>query len=271
MNRSLKIPSWFTSLEQEPVSEWTKRTSTVALDEKNIAKLVKDKPAQTEEDLLGEEKTGSGDLVKLDAYERDGRRYAEVVIMNNVDAYDDVKITCPPISKESWRKILVVKENSAHVLKMKKNLRPIKRQRTQNRAQAQKRICETKRVFVGIGPDPHPGRQRKNKILPGCDQYELWKQIYVSTYIGCLASHLSGTCAWLQPVFQEPGASRLIAVDSSIRYTTGLEAPSSDCTRSPDEISTIGSSTSNWPEQISGDDRRRATATAWRREGGGGD
>ncbi|KZV35924.1 hypothetical protein F511_34716 [Dorcoceras hygrometricum] len=61
----------------------------------------------------------------------------------------------------------------------------------------------------------------------------------------CLASHLSGTCAWLQPVFQEPGASRLIAVDSSIRYTTRLEAPSSDCTRSPDEISTIGFSTKN--------------------------
>ncbi|KZV50654.1 hypothetical protein F511_30065 [Dorcoceras hygrometricum] len=70
-----------------------------------------------------------------------------------------------------------------------------------------------------------------------------------------LAGHLSGTCAWLQPVFQEPGASRLIAVDSSIRSTTRLEAPSSDCTRSPDEISTIGFSTSNWPEQISGDDR----------------
>ncbi|KZV57134.1 hypothetical protein F511_42745 [Dorcoceras hygrometricum] len=62
---------------------------------------------------------------------------------------------------------------------------------------------------------------------------------------GCLAGHLSGTCAWLQPVFQEPGASRLIAVDSSIRSTTRLEAPSSDCTRSPDEISTIGFSTKN--------------------------
>ncbi|KZV31307.1 hypothetical protein F511_16293 [Dorcoceras hygrometricum] len=70
---------------------------------------------------------------------------------------------------------------------------------------------------------------------------------------------------------EEPGASRLIAVDSSIRSTTGFEAPSSDCTRSPDEISTIGFSTSNWPEQVSGDDRRRAAAaTAWRREGGGG-
>ncbi|KZV52223.1 hypothetical protein F511_07178 [Dorcoceras hygrometricum] len=66
------------------------------------------------------------------------------------------------------------------------------------------------------------------------------------------ASHLSGTCAWLQPVFQEPGASRLIAVDSSIRSTTRLEAPSSDCTRSPDEISTIGFSTkSHFPKSSS--------------------
>ncbi|KZV26459.1 alpha-N-acetylgalactosaminide alpha-2,6-sialyltransferase 2 [Dorcoceras hygrometricum] len=87
------------------------------------------------------------------------------------------------------------------------------------------------------------------------------------------ACYLAGTCAWLQPVFQEPGASRLIAVDSSIRSTTRLEAPSSDCTRSPDEISTIGFSTSNWPEQISGDDRRRAAAHGGggeRGEGGGG-
>ncbi|KZV51404.1 alpha-glucosidase [Dorcoceras hygrometricum] len=70
--------------------------------------------------------------------------------------------------------------------------------------------------------------------------------------------HLSGTCAWLQPVFQEPGASRLIAVDSSIRSTTRLEAPSSDCTRSPDEISTIGFSSKSWPE------------TNFRRQRGGG-
>ncbi|KZV17420.1 hypothetical protein F511_09092 [Dorcoceras hygrometricum] len=100
-------------------------------------------------------------------------------------------------------------------------------------------------------------------VARAVDRYD---DIYVSTYIGCLASHLSGTCAWLQPVFQEPGASRLIAVDSSIRSTTRLEAPSSDCTRSPDEINTIGFSTSNWPEQISGDDRRRRR----RRKGGGG-
>ncbi|KZV20468.1 hypothetical protein F511_34346 [Dorcoceras hygrometricum] len=59
------------------------------------------------------------------------------------------------------------------------------------------------------------------------------------------ACYLAGTCAWLQPVFQEPGASRLIAVVTSIRSTTRFETPSSDCTRSPDEISTIGFSTKN--------------------------
>ncbi|KZV40406.1 chromatin structure-remodeling complex protein SYD-like [Dorcoceras hygrometricum] len=79
---------------------------------------------------------------------------------------------------------------------------------------------------------------------------------------GASDGHLSGTCAWLQPVFQEPGASRLIAVDSSIRSTTRFGTPSSDCTRSPDEISTIGFSTSNWPERNSGDDRRRAATAA---------
>ncbi|KZV19163.1 putative anion transporter [Dorcoceras hygrometricum] len=59
------------------------------------------------------------------------------------------------------------------------------------------------------------------------------------------ACYLAGSCAWLQPVFQEPGASRLIAVVTSIRSTTRFETPSSDCTRSPDEISTIGFSTKN--------------------------
>ncbi|KZV06984.1 putative anion transporter [Dorcoceras hygrometricum] len=72
------------------------------------------------------------------------------------------------------------------------------------------------------------------------------------------ASYLAGTCAWLQPVFQEPGASRLIAVVTSIRSTTRFETPSSDCTRSPDEISTIGFSSSSWPE------------TNFRRQRGGG-
>ncbi|KZV39837.1 K(+) efflux antiporter 2, chloroplastic [Dorcoceras hygrometricum] len=77
--------------------------NTEALDEKNRAKLVKDKPARPE-GQLEKEKTGSRDLVKLE------RRRQEFVIVNNVDAYDDVKITCRSISKELWRKIPVVKE-----------------------------------------------------------------------------------------------------------------------------------------------------------------
>ncbi|KZV41008.1 hypothetical protein F511_18371 [Dorcoceras hygrometricum] len=62
------------------------------------------------------------------------------------------------------------------------------------------------------------------------------------------ACYLAGTCAWLQPVFQEPGSSRYIAVVTPIRSTTRSETPSSGCTRSPDEISTNGFSTSSWPE-----------------------
>ncbi|KZV17929.1 gibberellin 2-beta-dioxygenase 1 [Dorcoceras hygrometricum] len=68
-----------------------------------------------------------------------------------------------------------------------------------------------------------------------------WK----NTYAYQQACYLAGTCAWLQPMFQEPGASRLIAVVTSIRSTTRSETPSSDCTRSLDEISTIGFSTKN--------------------------
>ncbi|KZV23878.1 retinoblastoma-related protein [Dorcoceras hygrometricum] len=37
-------------------------------------------------------------------------RRQESVIMNNVDVYDDVKITCRPIPKELWMKIPVMKE-----------------------------------------------------------------------------------------------------------------------------------------------------------------
>ncbi|KZV49943.1 hypothetical protein F511_35684 [Dorcoceras hygrometricum] len=70
-------------------------SNTVFLDENNRAKLVKEKPARTKEYQLGEEKIGSRDLVKLDAYGEtlEETRMQEFVIMNNVDAYDDVKIT----------------------------------------------------------------------------------------------------------------------------------------------------------------------------------
>ncbi|KZV40075.1 hypothetical protein F511_28493 [Dorcoceras hygrometricum] len=103
--------------------------------------------------------------------------------------------------------------------------------------------CVTRLLGCRSGSAPRQAAEEQN--ITGMRSIRVIKQIYVSTYIGCLAGHLSGTCAWLQPVFQEPGASRLIAVDSSIRSTTRLEAPSSDCTRSPDEISTIGFSTKN--------------------------
>ncbi|KZV19385.1 hypothetical protein F511_04246 [Dorcoceras hygrometricum] len=54
-----------------------------------------------------------------------------------------------------------------------------------------------------------------------------------------------------------------------IRSTTRSETPSSGCTRSADEISMNGFSSSNWPETIF---RRRsaAAAAACSRRGGGG-
>ncbi|KZV19157.1 hypothetical protein F511_10048 [Dorcoceras hygrometricum] len=93
---------------------------------------------------------------------------------------------------------------------------------------------------------------------------------------GVLTSYLSGTCAWLQPVFQEPGASRLIAVATSIRSTNRSETPSSDCTRSPDEISTIGFSSKKLAGTNSGEvgggggGARRAAAAARRGKRGEG-
>ncbi|KZT76314.1 hypothetical protein F511_46660 [Dorcoceras hygrometricum] len=99
--------------------------------------------------------------------------------------------------------------------------------------------------LLGVRIRP-PVRQRKNKNL------EYREAINTKNSSTCInihrvfqACYLAGTCAWLQTVFQEPGASRLIAVVTSIRSTTRFETPSSDCTRSPDEISTIGFSTKN--------------------------
>ncbi|KZV44367.1 hypothetical protein F511_40070 [Dorcoceras hygrometricum] len=99
--------------------------------------------------------------------------------------------------------------------------------------------------LLGIRIRP-PVRQRKNKYL------EYREAINTKNSSTCInihrvfqACYLAGTCAWLQPVFQEPGASRLIAVDTPIRSTTRSETPSSDCTRSPDEISTIGFTSKN--------------------------
>ncbi|KZV34669.1 translation initiation factor IF-2, chloroplastic-like [Dorcoceras hygrometricum] len=69
-------------------------SNTVTLDEKNRAKLVKDKPARPEEGQLGEEKIGSGDLAKLDAYERDeasGRKISVTSLTSLRKACDELK------------------------------------------------------------------------------------------------------------------------------------------------------------------------------------
>ncbi|KZT76381.1 hypothetical protein F511_46595 [Dorcoceras hygrometricum] len=58
-----------------------------------------------------------------------------------------------------------------------------------------------------------------------------------------------------------------IAVDTPIRSTTRSETPSSGCTRSPDEISTNGFSTSSWPET----NFPAKTAAAAAAHGGGGE
>ncbi|KZV30995.1 putative leucine-rich repeat receptor-like protein kinase-like [Dorcoceras hygrometricum] len=55
-----------------------------------------------------------------------------------------------------------------------------------------------------------------------------------------------------------------------IRSTTRSETPSSGCTRSPDEISTNGFSTSSWPETNFPAKTAAAAAAACEREGGGG-
>ncbi|KZV07157.1 hypothetical protein F511_45360 [Dorcoceras hygrometricum] len=98
--------------------------------------------------------------------------------------------------------------------------------------------------LLGIRIRP-PVKQRKNKNYRTGRRSIRKSILHSTTFIGRLACYLAGTCAWLQPVFQEPGASRYIAVDTPIRSTTRSETPSSDCTRSPDEISTIGFSSKN--------------------------
>ncbi|KZV45549.1 dentin sialophosphoprotein-like [Dorcoceras hygrometricum] len=99
-------------------------------------------------------------------------------------------------------------------------------------------------VYVG-DPDPPPGQAAEEQKLEYREAINTIKNnsTCINIHRVFQACYLAGTCAWLQPVFQEPGASRLIAVVTSIRSTTRSETPSSDCTRSPDEISTIGFST----------------------------
>ncbi|KZT75725.1 putative anion transporter [Dorcoceras hygrometricum] len=106
-------------------------------------------------------------------------------------------------------------------------------------------ICRVDKSCWGSGSAPRSGSGRTKNL-------ENREAINTNNKTTCInihrvfqACYLAGTCAWLQPVFQEPGASRLIAVVTSIRSTTRFETPSSDCTRSHDEISTIGFSSKN--------------------------
>ncbi|KZT76630.1 putative anion transporter [Dorcoceras hygrometricum] len=95
-----------------------------------------------------------------------------------------------------------------------------------------------------VDPDPPPSQAAEEQKLENREAINTKNNsTCINIHRVFQACYLAGTCAWLQPVFQEPGASRLIAIVTSIRSTTRFENPSSDCTRSPDEISTIGSST----------------------------
>ncbi|KZV46681.1 hypothetical protein F511_06793 [Dorcoceras hygrometricum] len=60
-----------------------------------------------------------------------------------------------------------------------------------------------------------------------------------------------------------------LRVFTPIRSTTRSETPSSGCTRSPDEISTNGFSTTSWPETIFLA-KTAAAAAARGGDGGGG-
>ncbi|KZV15829.1 RNA polymerase beta subunit [Dorcoceras hygrometricum] len=94
--------------------------------------------------------------------------------------------------------------------------------------------CENSLLWIRIRP---PARQRKNiKQVPGDDQYEKQQFIIV-----------------IHRAFKR--VSSLALVPGSNRS----ETPSSGCTRSSDEISTNGFSSSNWPETIF---RRRSAAAA---------
>ncbi|KZV41268.1 LRR receptor-like serine/threonine-protein kinase [Dorcoceras hygrometricum] len=70
----------------------------------------------------------------------------------------------------------------------------------------------------------------------------------------------------IRPPARQRKNNKQIAVVTPIRSTTIYETPSSGCTRGPDEISTNGFSSSNWPEIIF----RRRSAAAHGGGGGGG-
>ncbi|KZV21862.1 hypothetical protein F511_09998 [Dorcoceras hygrometricum] len=98
-------------------------------------------------------------------------------------------------------------------------------------------------------PDPPPGEAaEEHKKRPGDDQYEKQQLQLIVIHrafktIPCWHLCLAPTCIT---------RTRLFSVDcgrlSPIRSTTRTETPSSGCTRSADEISTNGFSSSSWPE-----------------------
>ncbi|KZV36294.1 hypothetical protein F511_18709 [Dorcoceras hygrometricum] len=106
-------------------------------------------------------------------------------------------------------------------------------------------------MALGVAP-PHAaasgGSGRTKNREPGGDQYEKTNQ-HSTTFIGCF-SVLPCWHLCLAPT--GVSRTRLFSVDcgrlTPIRSTTRSETPSSGCTRSPDEISTNGFSTSSWPE-----------------------
>ncbi|KZV47803.1 exportin 1 [Dorcoceras hygrometricum] len=123
----------------------------------------------------------------------------------------------------------------------------------------------------GPHPIPPPNDPKLQSRLPGTLVVVIvaQKSKGVSRGVNSLA-----TGAWLQPESQEDwlftvGGGRLRLIKS----TTGSKVPSSACTRRPDEISTDGNSSKNWPEQIparggGGGDGGGRRLRLWERRGG---
>ncbi|KZV40554.1 protein FLUORESCENT IN BLUE LIGHT, chloroplastic [Dorcoceras hygrometricum] len=103
-----------------------------------------------------------------------------------------------------------------------------------------------------------------NRLPSGSTSTSPWRNL--SNLKGVSTNYLSGTCAWLQPVFQEPGASRLIAVDSSIRSTTRFETLRQTALEVLTRSARSDSPRKVGRKQISGDNGAAAAAA----QGGGG-
>ncbi|KZV55073.1 hypothetical protein F511_26691 [Dorcoceras hygrometricum] len=120
---------------------------------------------------------------------------------------------------------------------------------------------------LGIRIRP-PARQRKNNRKEARRRSIRKGRIQNSTFIGC--SKLNTLLALVpgsNRYYKNPALLGRLRWFMPIRSTTRSETPSSGCTRSADEISTNGFSSSNWPETDFW--RRSAAAAACSREGGG--